>query len=755
MKKSNKAMRMQLGGFTLVLALSCWTPGGVLAEENQGAAAAQQEQAVDQQQDQQNKPTVTVDEQQTTKVPVAEVEVKAEKEKKKKLTIGQQDDAEGVNDYVVTHSSTGSKSDVANKDLPQLITVIGQKIMEEQRPTNFNDALANVAGISVQSVIPNYLGGCSFNVRGFSSDSTINVNGLWDTVSAVSNWTGNLDRIEVLKGPAAVLYGEGSPGGIINFITKKPLPYYQFTVGTDFRSWGGKSQDIDLSLPLTKDKKWLSRTIVQNADYRVFQRRNISYKRFDGSVIVQGQPRTDTIYTFEFQFHDHDGSSTSAWVPTKGTILPPYHLVPYDGYYYNPKRKIYYIDRSISGQVEHKFNDIWTVRSALRYSKSSTDWFSQGGTTLDLKTLKVSQSWSRSIKEADVFSWDTTANAKFKGWGLEHSLTTGFTWSRFTGRTLYSASGPMDSVDLYNPVFPDTLSDPTYLRTNFSPTHTYRLGSYLNDIIELTPKLKITGGISYTGEKEDGENNNRNRFGTSHRVGATYEAAPGITWFTGYSTSYEPHNPWTNDAGKTFYFEPETGDQIEGGLKIDQGNRASITMSVYRIRRKNIPYTIYDETGAGNDQYLQIGEEKSRGFDLDATYVIRPGWNLLMAYSHCNARIEKDDYYKTGTVFPNSPLNTFRLWSTYEFQEGPRKGLGFGGGVTYVGKRTVSWNNSRGWIDAYTTIDGVIYYKTKDWRYSLNAYNLTNRKYWWMGGSTVVCAGAPRNFVFRIEKSFS
>ena len=708
-------------------------------QQNQDQAAAKQEQH-------ENSDSSVSATSTAANVPVAEVEVTADKQNK--LAIGQQPNAEGINNYVVTKSSTGSKSDVANKDLPQSITVVGQKIMKEQNNKTVADALTNVAGVTVAQAVPNYWYNTSFNIRGFGngfSSDNIFVNGLWDPCISMSGWVGNLDSIEVLKGPASVLYGNGTPGGSINYVSKKPLSERAFTIGTEIGSWGAKSTDIDMSIPLTDDKKWLSRTIIQNADNHYFQK-DAKLKRFDGSVIVQGQPRKDTVYTFEVQFHDHDGPSPVGMLPLTGTVNPPYNLVPYDGNYYNPNTKLHYIGRSISAQVDHQFNSIWSIRSAFRYSNETTNFYSQGGSTLNLNNLTVNQVWQHRLMRTSVYAWDTAANAKFTAWRLKHDLTVGFDWAQFDQKIPYYYRGNLPSVSLYNPIFTSLL--PTRIMNPMNNYHSWsnRYGSYISDIMELSPKFKVATGVSFT--TLDGVSSHDS--GKDWRVGATYEVTPGVTLFTGYSTSYEPQGTKLSGT-KTIYFEPETGNQIEGGLKVDISNRASVTLAKYRINREDMVYAI---PGTNPQEYEQIGKQTSKGFELDASYVLRPGWNLLVAYSHCDARVVKDSTYSSGSVLPNVPLNSFKLWSTYEFQEGPRKGLGFGGGLTRVSRRAVDYDNSLGWMDGYTTIDAEIHYKIKDWRYSLNLYNLTNEKYWALGSSSGVYAGTPRSYTLRVEKSF-
>jgi len=757
---------------TLAIAMLLYGPGIVKADNAvtqpestqtaDGDKQQQQEQAANQQEKQEKRDSSAAAASSGANVPVTEVEVTADKQKNK-LTIGQQPDAEGVKDYVITQSSTGSKSNMNNKDLPQSIASVGQKIMADQNSLTASDALANIAGVQAQTK-PSYFDVYNaYTIRGFNATYNY-VDGLWDQCTTNNGWIGNIDRIEVLKGPASVLYGNGTAGGIINYVTKKPLPYEAFTYGVEYGSWGTKSVNVDISVPLTEDKKWLSRTIIEKTDYATFQKNSDDFKRFNGSFIVQGKPRDETTYTFTAQFNDYKNSPPS-YLPLTGTIKAPYGLVPYDASYNDPSAETHTIGRALSARVDHKLNDVWTVSTGLRYSTYTYDANLKYGSGLNVNTANpalstVNMYYQSFYRQNTAWVWDTTANAKFKTGDLNHDLTTGFTWAHFTqdqprgimGRRAYA------TVNVLDPIFPEyTISGTSWGRH----THEYRYGSYLSDVIELSPKLKLSAGVSLTKQTSGVADSYASKeSGTAKRFGATYETSPGVTWFAGYSTYYAPQVP-QDDGYQYVYFKPETGNQVEGGVKVDISKRASLTFSVYRIDRENISYGTEDPSDANHTIYDLIGKQRSKGFDLDASYVIQPGWNLLATYSHCNAKVLEDDTFAAGSVVPNVPQNSFKLWTTYEYLDGPRKGLGFGGGLTFVGKRTVAYDNTIGWMDGYKTLDAVVYYKIKNTRYSLNAYNLTNKKYWATSyystsgtGSSGVYAGTPRSFILRIEQSF-
>jgi iron complex outermembrane receptor protein len=548
------------------------------------------------------------------------------------------------------------------------------------------------------------------------------------------------------------------PGGIINYITKRPLTEESITIGQEFGSWGSRTTDIDASIPLTQDKRWLSRTIISTDQLAGFQK-DINNHHFNGSVIIQGKPKDDTTYTLIGNYNNYNlvGGAIGA-LPSVGTIAPPYGIVPYDGNYFNPDYRYYFIGRSITGRVEHKINDIWSVTSSLRYSSSHNDRSQLGGYSWanpGYTTGKILSTYKWDVFNQDSLAWDTTGNAKFKTGGLDHNLVLGYGWARFNRDWPISVYKNFTGVDIYNPIWDPrpVLPLTPWIQGN---GHTYNRSSYLSDTVSISDKLKVTGGISRASYYESFGGREQSAAGNTWRLGTTYETKPGVTLFTGYSTSFDFNSSQTiKAAGQnigTQFFKPKTGNQLEGGIKYDVSDKASVTLSVYDIHQRNI----VNNAGTSNDTNWElIGEQESKGIELDASYVIRPGWNLLAAFSNAKSRIVEDALHPeyVGKQAVSVPTQTLKLWSTYEFQDGPRKGWGFGGGITHVSDRAFDTVNSL-WVPGFTTIDGIVYYKTQDWSYSLNLYNLTNRQYWVGQTSSGVFAGTPRSFTFRAERTF-
>lgn len=737
MELQRKRVKPLLYSTAFTVALAVLTPGAVLAEEITTPAQAEKAASPE----------------QAAEIPLTEIEVS--EKKRQELTIGQKPDAEGVHNYVVTRSSTGSKTDVESKDVPQTIVVVGQKVLAEQHADTVEKALTNIAGVNTGTGLwnPNANLNPSFYIRGFTANNYY-YDGLYDTASGVAGWTGNMDRIEVLKGPSSLFFGQVQPGGIINYISKKPLTEESYSFGQEFGSWGSVSSDLDASVPLTRDKRWLSRTIMETDRLEQFQK-DVTNKHFNGSIIVQGQPKDTTTYTFQATYNNYD--IAGGWVgglPIIGTILPPYGIVPYDANYYDPSMRYYFIERSLSARVDQKVNNTWTLTSALRYSSAHNDRSYIGDERWvngDYTTGKIYSYYSWDIFDVTTYAWDTSGNAKFKALGFDHNLVLGYEWSRYYQTWPIAASATLTPVDAYNPVFDPR---PVVSTSADAPLTRYRYGAYLSDTVTVSDKLKVSGGISHAKFTEENDSTGNSAQATTWRLGANYAVSPKVTWFAGYGTSFDYNAAKTikvnGHTTGTAYFKPKTGYQYESGIKYDASDKASITFTGYNIHQTNV---VANTGTSSNTEYQLVGEQAGKGIELDANYVVKPGWNVLLAYSHNDSRTVNDPQHPAwvGKQTTAVPQESIKLWSTYEIQDGAWKGFGFGGGLTYVSKRPFYADNSL-WVPGYHVIDGVIYYKSKDWKYSLNLYNLQNKKYWVAQSGVEVYAGTPRSFTLRAER---
>ncbi|OPY65398.1 MAG: Ferrichrome-iron receptor precursor [Syntrophorhabdus sp. PtaU1.Bin050] len=682
---------------------------------------------------------------------------------------------------------------MANSDVPGTVVTVPQKVIEDQGIITQADAVRNVAG--VWNYYPSYTGlsDDSFYIRGFSSSETLK-NGLWVYDGGGNTWMGNVERVEVLKGPAGLLYGAygGSIGGIVNVVTKKPLtePRYSLTFMTDTE--GSTSVIADASQPLNKSKTWLIRAIGEKGHYATFVDNN-SRNTENFNIILQGLITPKDAITLEYEHlwqetHPYRGALSEYALVGSGLNA---RLIRLPGY--NPQINLYdprtnYTFETNAGRLvyEHQFNPDWSVKSSTRYSHTLDDSLVISASPTynartGISTYRLSRNayhFSESLVDTDLM-----AHGKFNTWKIKHDTIFGVRAAsmEYSGHWRYSYNS------WRNYTFTDPNNPPWGLPETDPPEGTvryykrYQFNYYVNDVVSLTDKLKVVAGINHAryGRHQSGWSGGGGRpmtefkydviqDGDTWRAGLLYEVWPGITPYFSYSTTFCPQ--WWNltDDGVLQSFDPLTGRQYEWGVKIDIPNRATITASVYQLNLENVLSSDPDPVRSSLGYEVQGGTQKSRGYEVDATVKLAPGWDALVSYAHTEWEYGDSASFVRGSNSINSPKHSFRLWSVYEFQPGSfLAGFGFGGGVTARSRTELNYTRkstpyATGTLPGYGVLDGVLYYKYKgtklgifkDSKFSINLTNILDKNYWASGSYSSLYRGEPFKATFRWEQTF-
>jgi len=717
----------------------------------------------------------------TKNVPVTEVEVKGKRE----LSIGEKPDEEGHKDYVVTGSTAGSKAELPNNAVAQTVVTVPAKLLEDQDLRSVTDALKNVAGVT--NTYPGYYAldqMTSMYIRGFQVSQTLR-DGLWDPTPFGNSWMGDVERVEVLKGPAGLLYGaySGSIGGVINVVTKKPLtdPSYSLMGRTD--SFGSASVLADVSQPLNKDKTWLLRVNGEYGQYQSFPDRS-SYQTRPFSIILQGLLTPDDAITLSYEkrwqdTHPYSGTPGYGQVGSgAGSTLARFGDYSTRLNIYDPRSDWKYDSDTERLVYQHQFNPDWSFRTSNQYTETSRDALSITATPAFQKngTVKFTESYQE-IKMGPVFALDTDnmVHGQFTTFGIKNNLISGVRFARdFYNMNMYASTNSFSSYSFTSPDNP-SWDEPVkgVRRSMMGNAEIDQLNYYINDVISLTEKLKLSAGINYVDYSLSSQSGmpgsklsqtHYSDSGNGWRVGLLYDVLPGLTPFADYSTTFLPQNPNTTNDGHIQTFNSLSGEQIEAGVKVDIAKRASVTASIYQIRLKNVLATNPDPTLATLGYKVQTGEQMSQGVELDGTYKLMPGWDLLTAYAHTNAHIESDGTYQSGSKVPNVPDDSLRLWSVYELQSGRFAGLGFGGGMTAASSRETNLvakatPNLVASMGGYAVFDALVYYRFQRYNHrcklSLNITNLFDHSFWQSATSYGwLYAGEPFKAVVRLQVAF-
>ncbi len=393
--------------------------------------------------------------------------------------------------YQVPNATTATKTDTPLRDIPFSAQVVLEQVLKDRKVRRLTDAFQGVSGVtSDQSEVSVFE---SFVIRGFGTSNSILRNGILDTsAGTIGSGVANVDRVEVLKGPAGALFGQGSPGGTVNIVTKKPLTRRLYDVEAsvgNFNSYEGK---IDVSEPLNADKTLLSRFTASANTYQAFNQANPNNRYFISPVLTWLISK-DTKLTFEAEYLSSKNPEPS-FLPAVGTVLPnPNGRIPYNFYAGEPS-----VDGStrsvfrIGYDLEHRLNDNWQLNNAVRtsFDRNQSSAIFGGGLLEDNRTF------TRQLQVNDDpnsrYQIDTYILCDVKTGSIEHKLLFGVNLSRETGTGNGTKQFELASIDLFDPVYGRQTVGPLtneFFKDNLQVND--GLGVYLQDQLTITKNFKV------------------------------------------------------------------------------------------------------------------------------------------------------------------------------------------------------------------------------------------------------------------------
>ncbi len=642
---------------------------------------------------------------------------------------------------VVTAATTGSKTDTALVELPQPIKVITSEQYLSQGAISISDTVKYAAG-----VLANPYGRDTrvdgFNVRGL--DALQFRDGMRDIFSYYASITSdpyNFSRVEILRGPASVLFGQGSIGGLVNLVSKTPDFTTRGELNLVYGSYDRKEAmgDVNVALADNLAVRFVGR--VRDADTYVD---HVPDDRVMFAPSIRWQPTPDTDIVLTGLYQEDDTGSTSQFLPIVGTFMPNNVAgEQLDRYTFVGKAGWdRYDGRSLQGggSITHRFSDNVKLSLKARYIDSDLEYnthyadsysnpqdpFSVYGT--DGRTIGLTA--DASDARMNVFSTDNNVQFNFNtGANIEHKLLVGidYSWNKVSKRY----AGGSEIVDLYDIDY-DSLAtyDPTGPFTSDSQK---QLGVYVQDQIRFYDRVSVVLGARrdrVTGSSGQKDN------ATTFRAGIIGEIGAGISPFFSYTESFLPVAGRIDNGDGSYgdAYKPQTGTQYEAGVKWQPAPSTLVTATVFKIKERN--RVLY--LAAGGTE--QSGVLNTKGFEIEASHTLPGNFELLANYGYSKLKSE------TNTSLDYMPRHTASLWSTKTFGLADEAQLRLGGGVVYSGK---SVSTSAIWsivTPSRTTVDALAEITWQDWRFALNATNLLNKKYYASCLARGDCfMGAPRN----------
>lgn len=648
------------------------------------------------------------------------------------------------------------------KDIPQTITVINKKSIEEQGATTLRDVLQNVPGLTITAGEGGAPAGDNITLRGFSARNDIFVDGVRD-LSPQSRDSFNLEQVEVAKGPTSVVSGRGSTGGTINLVSKVPSlqPFYNFELMLGSAETKRITGDINVPLSplglgeqtafrlnfMGHDSNFPGRDVVDNTRWGIAPTLSFAIGRKTGAVVSFYHLQQDNIMDYGIP-----------WVPATNNVFAAYRDRPapvpretFYGFVNRDKEKT----RSdlFTIQLSHTFNDKLSLRNQFRYGDSSRDSIATPPRFAGNDSTTINREMRAQYSEDDVYDNQTDFSARFKTGVIKHSLVSGIALTREKNIRI-NRSAPNSPTTLLNPNPFDTYSGIIIVNPIKGDFTADSQAIYLFDTLSFGEKFDLIGGIRWDRFDVEGITAgtgvavSRVDKMASFRIGAVYRPVQIGSIYASVASSLNPSLEGISWVTAATTLDPEKTYNYEVGTKWGLvNNLILLTGAVFRVDKTNArtpglpgePATVLD------------GKQRVDGLELGMTGVITKGWNVLAAYTLLDSEIvNSNTATEVGKRLINTPKNSASIWSTYQTPWG----ITLGGGARFVGLRYGNTTNTR-FVDNYWLMDAMASYRfNKHFNLRVNAYNLSNEYYFDRLGGGHVVPGAGRSVVAGIGFSF-
>ncbi|AZG71901.1 TonB-dependent siderophore receptor [Shewanella livingstonensis] len=664
--------------------------------------------------------------------------------------------------YRESSTSVGAKVETDIMDLPQSVQVLNEQLIVDQAAREITDLYRSIAGVSTYSY-----SGVTF--RGFRDDSNVFYDGVrGDPFSGFGvPQLFNIERVEVLKGPAAALYGGGEPGGMINYVSKKPS-FVQDTevtlttgdndrMGGSIDSKGGLTDSIAYRLGGFYEQKDSFRN---NADSENTE--------LTGGLLFQLDDDTALTTTIDYIKQDLGGNRLRGVpVDDDGNFLvdPSYNA--------NEKSDYQNLEATIlQADLQHHFSDELSVNTTVRYldnervqgyheSQSWVDVNGDGKANIDDKTIKreyrkqYRANQEVSVTSDFIYRLDT---------GIEQTLLFGADYHHVNSdydywRARYEADG-VANLNIFDLNYGE--SDPadyTLTDQNRDGEKTERMGFYAQDQINLTDNWLLLVGLRYD-HFNDYDKESGFEFSDDHvspRAGVVYKYSSETSFYVNYSESFNPTSIGDQeDTSADGGLAPEMGEQVELGIKNQWFNGSMMTtLAVYQINKKDVAMNNPADTGNddGIPALVSLGEVESKGLEFTLVGDITPNWTVMANYAYNDARVTQGDIgdtYADGSNFVNAPRHQAGLWTRYDIDS---LNSAIALGADYVSEQ-MSADAQR--VKPYTVFDMSWTTTWQDTQFQLNVKNLFDKEYAVSGFSerNGHFPGALREVVLQVSHHF-
>lgn len=578
-----------------------------------------------------------------------------------------------------------------------------------------------------------------------------------------------LEQVEILKGPASVLYGQGSPGGIVNIVSKLPKADAAHEIVAELGNFERKQLAFDSTGRIGNSDEWLYRVVGVHRDSDT----QVDFVEDNTTVIapsVTWRPNASTDLTLLVNHTETESDTGAQFLPLYGTLYPAPNgeVIENSTYTGEPEYNRYNTETtSVTFLANHQFNNVWSLEVTSRYSDAQADYqqawtsfiggdryvYNEDGSLY--KNGTVPRTFYRNDATSEQLAIDTRLRAQFSTGALYHQVLIGAQYQDVTlGEAGYyafalgydSATGEPDDafgdaywLNVFDPVY-GNVPPADYLNGLYSAgpdTTTQDLGLYINDQISIG-NWRVTAGLRVDDTETDTGTNRQEDDAVSSALGVLYQFDSGLSPYASYAESFEPV---IGDDGRGNTLEPQEGEQVEVGVKYQPNTiPAMVTLAYFDITQSNLS----DPSSLAGEYQQQRGKATVEGVELEAVATLG---DFSLEFNASRLQTESAEGFHLASV-PENQASTWVTWRPTGFQ-----GFKLGGGLRYMGESWGGQDEIR--TPSYTLADLMIGYQAGPWDFTLNARNVADKEFQATCLSRGDCfPGEARNVVGRVRYQF-
>lgn len=681
-----------------------------------------------------------------------------------------------LQEIIVTQNRTANqkpvsigKTAIAPIDLPQSISIIDKDILTQQQTLRLGDALKNINGVYIMGTS----GGVQEEIAGrgfsFSSNNTFK-NGVRFNNSCMPEMTG-VERIEIMKGSTAILFGNVAAGGIINLVTKKPLfeqgGEITMRIGSyDFYKpaidiYGGITKNVAYRVNTAYEKSHSFRNVVQGDRFYI-----------NPSFLVKFGKKTDLLIESDYMKDNRTSDFGVGAINYELIKIPRNRFLGANWSYYNTEQQ------SVTTTLTHHINNNWDVRAVGSYQNYKSDLFSTTRPNSNGNFVKTDGTWVRGVQRTalkqDYYIAQLDLIGKFSTGFLTHNLLFGADIDMYHTNTIsYNGVTKYDTINVFDlDKYKQSNDIPDLSKKTLTKAPTERVGVYVQDLISLTEKIKVLAGVRlsyletfsnvHTYATSATEETKQYDHAITPRFGLVYQPIKTVALFASYSNSFTP-NTGVDIAGKAL--APSYINQYEAGFKSDLFKDIfSVNITVYQIVNSNLAQTSLANGNTSANVKELAGEVTSKGLEIDLVSKSLNGYSLIAGYSFNETKYTKSNTYIIGSKLRYNPSNTANASIYYTFNSNTAlSGFNTGVSVLYFGKRfagrstrlnVANDNFKLIALSPFSQIDATIGYTKNRLSLRLKLSNITNELNYFVHDDNSVNPIAPREISATVSLKF-